>query len=54
MVSEVDDHHSQERIKETNFIFVFSVRSTREPGWLEGNLNGKTGLIPLNYVEFID
>ncbi|XP_072352192.1 rho GTPase-activating protein 10 isoform X3 [Scyliorhinus torazame] len=30
-----------------------NVRSSREPGWLEGTLNGKTGLIPENYVEFL-
>uniref|UniRef100_A0A8D2N854 Rho GTPase-activating protein 26 n=1 Tax=Zonotrichia albicollis TaxID=44394 RepID=A0A8D2N854_ZONAL len=26
---------------------------SQEPGWLEGTLNGKTGLIPENYVEFL-
>ncbi|XP_069782503.1 rho GTPase-activating protein 10 isoform X2 [Narcine bancroftii] len=30
-----------------------NVHSSREPGWLEGTLNGKTGLIPQNYVEFL-
>ena len=29
----------------------FAVRQSREPGWLEGCLNGRTGLIPENYVE---
>lgn len=29
-----------------------NVHSSREPGWLEGTLDGKTGLIPENYVEF--
>ncbi|XP_066937948.1 rho GTPase-activating protein 26 isoform X29 [Macrobrachium rosenbergii] len=31
-----------------------NVRPSREPGWLEGTLNGRTGLIPENYVEAID
>ncbi|XP_042218707.1 rho GTPase-activating protein 10-like isoform X4 [Homarus americanus] len=31
-----------------------NVRASREPGWLEGTLNGRTGLIPENYVEEID
>ncbi|XP_067899748.1 rho GTPase-activating protein 26-like isoform X12 [Heterodontus francisci] len=30
-----------------------NVHSSREPGWLEGTLDGKTGLIPENYVEFL-
>ncbi|XP_072899022.1 rho GTPase-activating protein 10 isoform X1 [Hemitrygon akajei] len=30
-----------------------NVHTSREPGWLEGTLNGKTGLIPQNYVEFL-
>ncbi|OCT87759.1 rho GTPase-activating protein 26-like isoform X1 [Xenopus laevis] len=30
-----------------------NVYSSQEPGWLEGTLNGKTGLIPENYVEFL-
>lgn len=29
------------------------VHPSREPGWLEGTLDGKTGLIPENYVEFL-
>ncbi|XP_051534275.1 rho GTPase-activating protein 26-like isoform X2 [Myxocyprinus asiaticus] len=29
-----------------------NVHPSREPGWLEGTLDGKTGLIPENYVEF--
>lgn len=33
---------------------IFSVRPSKEPGWLEGQLNGKTGLVPENYVEYID
>ncbi|XP_026051412.1 rho GTPase-activating protein 26-like isoform X1 [Carassius auratus] len=30
-----------------------NVHPSREPGWLEGTLDGKTGLIPENYVEFM-
>ncbi|KAG9490722.1 rho GTPase-activating protein 26 isoform X1 [Eleutherodactylus coqui] len=30
-----------------------NVHPSQEPGWLEGMLNGKTGLIPENYVEFL-
>ncbi|XP_033908003.1 rho GTPase-activating protein 26-like isoform X2 [Acipenser ruthenus] len=30
-----------------------NVHPSREPGWLEGMLEGKTGLIPENYVEFL-
>ncbi|XP_059382804.1 rho GTPase-activating protein 26-like isoform X3 [Carassius carassius] len=30
-----------------------NVHPSREPGWLEGSLDGKTGLIPENYVEFM-
>ncbi|XP_059152169.1 rho GTPase-activating protein 26-like isoform X3 [Physella acuta] len=33
---------------------ITNVRPSREPGWLEGTLDGKTGIIPENYVEFID
>ncbi|KAK5887776.1 hypothetical protein CesoFtcFv8_016347 [Champsocephalus esox] len=29
------------------------VHGSREPGWLEGTLDGRTGLIPENYVEFL-
>ncbi|CAB4002256.1 rho GTPase-activating 10 isoform X2 [Paramuricea clavata] len=32
---------------------ITNVRDSKEPGWLEGTLHGKTGLIPSNYVEFI-
>jgi hypothetical protein len=35
------------------FLIFFSVRPSLEPGWLEGNLDGKFGLVPENYVEFI-
>ena len=33
--------------------FIFSVRPSLEPGWLEGNLDGRRGLVPENYVEYI-
>ena len=33
--------------------FLFSVRPSLEPGWLEGILDGRVGLVPENYVEFI-
>ncbi|KAM9330453.1 rho GTPase-activating protein 10 [Gastrophryne carolinensis] len=29
------------------------VHCSREPGWLEGTLNGRRGLIPQNYVQFL-
>ncbi|CAG9767048.1 unnamed protein product [Ceutorhynchus assimilis] len=32
---------------------ITNVKSSPEPGWLEGTLNGKTGLIPENYVEML-
>ena len=35
------------------FCVFFSVRPSLEPGWLEGYLDGKFGLVPENYVEFI-
>ncbi|XP_069100800.1 rho GTPase-activating protein 26 isoform X2 [Pleurodeles waltl] len=30
-----------------------NVHPSQEPGWLEGTLDGKTGLIPQNYVQFL-
>ncbi|XP_054611010.1 rho GTPase-activating protein 26-like isoform X1 [Dunckerocampus dactyliophorus] len=30
-----------------------NVHASREPGWLEGTLDGRIGLIPENYVEFL-
>ncbi|XP_035825315.1 rho GTPase-activating protein 26 isoform X4 [Aplysia californica] len=33
---------------------ITNVRPSRERGWLEGTLNGKTGIIPENYVEYIN
>ncbi|KAG7203832.1 hypothetical protein KM043_013843 [Ampulex compressa] len=32
---------------------ITNVKTSMEPGWLEGTLNGKTGLIPKNYVEHL-
>ncbi|XP_016972075.1 rho GTPase-activating protein 26 isoform X2 [Drosophila rhopaloa] len=32
---------------------ITNVRYSHEPGWLQGTLNGKTGLIPENYVEHL-
>lgn len=32
---------------------MFAVRQSNEPGWLDGTLNGKSGLIPENYVEVL-
>ncbi|XP_032312012.1 rho GTPase-activating protein 26 isoform X2 [Drosophila ananassae] len=32
---------------------ITNVRFSHEPGWLQGTLNGKTGLIPENYVEHL-
>ncbi|KAK5644251.1 hypothetical protein RI129_008096 [Pyrocoelia pectoralis] len=32
---------------------ITNVKPSQEPGWLEGTLNGKSGLIPENYVEML-
>ncbi|XP_073999296.1 GTPase regulator associated with FAK [Rhodnius prolixus] len=32
---------------------ITNVKNSLEPGWLEGTLNGKTGLVPENYVELL-
>ncbi|XP_064417678.1 rho GTPase-activating protein 10 isoform X2 [Latimeria chalumnae] len=44
--------HSSELSFEVGAIFE-NVHLSREPGWLEGTLDGVTGLIPENYVEFL-
>ncbi|CAF2929273.1 unnamed protein product [Rotaria sp. Silwood2] len=31
---------------------VTQIRRSKEPGWLMGTINGKTGLIPENYINF--
>lgn len=33
---------------------ITNVHQSKEPGWYEGTLNGRIGLIPHNYVEFLD
>ncbi|XP_070552662.1 rho GTPase-activating protein 26-like isoform X2 [Ptychodera flava] len=32
---------------------IYNVHPSKEPGWLEGTLDGKSGLIPENYVEIL-
>ncbi|XP_046544439.1 rho GTPase-activating protein 26-like [Haliotis rubra] len=32
---------------------IYNVRPSKEPHWLEGTLDGRSGLLPENYVEFI-
>uniref|UniRef100_A0A7M4ENX8 Rho GTPase activating protein 10 n=1 Tax=Crocodylus porosus TaxID=8502 RepID=A0A7M4ENX8_CROPO len=44
--------HSSELSFRVGAIFE-DVQLSREPGWLEGTLNGKRGLIPENYVQFL-
>ncbi|XP_060634849.2 rho GTPase-activating protein 10 [Anolis sagrei] len=44
--------HSSELSFQTGAVFE-DVHYSREPGWLEGTLNGKRGLIPENYVQFL-
>ncbi|XP_014805310.1 PREDICTED: rho GTPase-activating protein 10 isoform X1 [Calidris pugnax] len=44
--------HSSELSFQIGEIFE-DVQFSREPGWLEGTLNGKRGLIPQNYVHFL-
>ncbi|XP_073088695.1 rho GTPase-activating protein 10 isoform X4 [Manis javanica] len=44
--------HSSELSFEIGAIFE-DVQASREPGWLEGTLNGKRGLIPQNYVKLL-
>jgi len=41
-------------IRSDILLCVISVRPSKEPGWLEGCLNGRIGLVPANYVEFVD
>lgn len=39
----------------TNFcLIIFLVCRSNEPMWLYGTLNGKSGLIPENYCEFLN
>ncbi|XP_040274460.1 rho GTPase-activating protein 10 isoform X1 [Bufo bufo] len=44
--------HSSELSFQVGEIFE-NVHNSREPGWLEGTLNGRRGLIPQNYVQFL-
>ncbi|KAG8592367.1 hypothetical protein GDO81_000476 [Engystomops pustulosus] len=44
--------HSSELSFQVGEIFE-NVHISREPGWLEGTLNGRRGLIPQNYVQFL-
>jgi len=44
--------HETELSFEPNQV-ITNVRPSLEPGWLEGTLAGKLGLVPENYVEFI-
>ncbi|XP_043925093.1 rho GTPase-activating protein 26 [Protopterus annectens] len=44
--------HDSELSFSTGAIFE-NVHPSQEPGWLEGSLDGKTGLIPENYVDFL-
>ena len=44
--------HESELSFEPNQI-ITGVRPSLEPGWLEGCLDGKIGLVPENYVEFV-
>uniref|UniRef100_A0A8C9W071 Rho GTPase-activating protein 26 n=1 Tax=Scleropages formosus TaxID=113540 RepID=A0A8C9W071_SCLFO len=44
--------HESELSFSTGAMFE-NVHPSREPGWLEGSLDGRTGLIPENYVEFL-
>ncbi|XP_076446006.1 rho GTPase-activating protein 26-like [Babylonia areolata] len=45
--------HKSELSFEANQM-IHNVRPSLEPGWLEGEIDGKVGLIPANYVEFLD
>ncbi len=33
---------------------VCVVHTSNEPGWLDGTIDGQSGLIPANYIEYID
>ncbi|XP_077574994.1 rho GTPase-activating protein 10 isoform X2 [Stigmatopora nigra] len=44
--------HDSELSFQVGAIF-YAVTQSREPGWLEGELEGKRGLIPENYVEML-
>lgn len=44
--------HETELSFEPNQV-ITGVRPSLEPGWLEGTIEGKIGLVPENYVEYI-
>ncbi|XP_075055028.1 rho GTPase-activating protein 10 isoform X2 [Mixophyes fleayi] len=44
--------HSSELSFKVGEVFE-NVHNSMEPGWLEGTLNGRRGLIPQNYVQFL-
>lgn len=44
---------SPDKTMNYNLSLSVIVRTSLEPGWLEGTLNGKTGLVPENYVELL-
>lgn len=35
------------------YMFFFAVYPSVEPGWLKATYEGKTGLVPENYVVFL-
>lgn len=35
-------------------IIITNIRRSKESGWLEGTYNGKSGLVPGNYVQILD
>lgn len=37
----------------TLFVYVYAVYPSVEPGWLQATYDGKTGLVPENYVEYL-
>ena len=46
-------HYLDNKMFKLKNLFIL-VRHSKEPGWLEGQLNGRTGLVPENYVEYLD
>ncbi|XP_056892502.1 rho GTPase-activating protein 10 isoform X2 [Takifugu flavidus] len=51
-VYQCEAEHDSELSFQVGAIFN-AVTQSREPGWLEGELNGRRGLIPENYVELL-